>query len=136
MDTIELPSKRYLEVKMAPFSKGTKLYKTIAKELTTVNIQLSSLNLQQLMGEDINSIKNAIFGLVGSDALELALFDVMKHSRINDEIITKDSFEAEETRGDYLVCAWEVAKFNLVPFFKNLELFSKASLPIPSDGQK
>lgn len=117
---IQLKSGAMLELKMAPFSKGTKLFKVIAAELKGVEIELGDIG--NLGSRDINSLKNVVFQLIGSDALESAFFDVAQHSLHNGQKIIRATFEPEDARGDYLSTAWEVIKFNIAPFLSGLDL--------------
>ena len=123
-DQITLKSGAMLELKMAPFAKGTKLFKVIASELKGVEIELGDLKMSDIGSKDINSLKNVFFQLIGSDALEAAFFDVAGHSLHDGQRITRTTFEPEKTRGDYLPTAWEVIKFNVAPFFSGLDLSS------------
>ncbi len=129
---ITLKSGHTLVLGMASFSAGTKLFKTVANELKEAEVDLSSLDLKELAGKDVNSIKNAVFQLLGSDALEAAVFECMTKSTLQGSKITRDSFAPEDMRGDYLPVAWEVIKFNLAPFFSNLDLSSSTSAKLPA----
>lgn len=132
--TIDLPSGTRLEIQVAPFSVGTKLYKTIANELKTVSIG-ANLDLAQLGQMDVNDLKGALFQLLGSDALEQAVFDCFKYTVYNGEKgVTRATFEAEDARGDYLPAAWEVIRVNVTPFFKSLgSLLSAFAAPTSND---
>ena len=120
---------------MAPFSAGMKLFKTIANELKQADIEITTLDLKQIAGSDINAIKNAIFQLLGSDSLELAFYDCAIKSTIDGQKITRATFEPENMRGDFLPVAWEVIKFNLLPFFANLDFKSLGSEPAKASAQ-
>lgn len=133
--TITLASGSTLEVQIAPFSTGTKLYKTIANELKTVDVG-GSLSLSQLGSLGLNDAKAAIFQLMGSDALEAAVFECMKFCLYNGEKISRATFEEVDARGDFLPCAWEVVKLNVSPFFKNLDLSSMVQGKPKSSGQR
>lgn len=121
---------------VAPFSDGMKLFKTIARELKLVDIELGDLDVTKLAGKDINSIKNVVFQLVGSDAVEACVFDCLKRCTLNGQRITKETFEDESARGDFLPCAWEVIKINLRPFVSGLNLSFSASVAPQADAQK
>jgi hypothetical protein len=130
---ITLKSGAILELKMAPFSSGMKLFKTIANELKGVDVELGGLDLKEIGSKDINSLKNVIFQLLGSDAIEACFFDCAKHSLHEGQKISRLTFEPENARGDYLPVAWEVIKFNIAPFFSGLDLSSLTkSKPKPS----
>jgi len=133
MDTeITLKSGAMLELKAASFSAGMKLFKTIAAELKGVDIELGGLDLKEVGAKDINSLKNVIFQLLASDAIEAAFFDCAKKSLHNGQSIVRMTFEPETARGDYLPVVWEVVKFNIAPFFSGLDLSSLTkSKPTP-----
>ncbi len=123
-ETLALRSGRSLELGMAPFSVGMKLFKVIANELKLVDVDLGSLDLSKIAGKDINTLKNAILQLLGSDALEAAVFACMEKCLLEGQRVTRQTFEPEDMRGDFLPVAWEVIKFNLSPFFSSLGLSS------------
>jgi len=108
-----------------------RLFKTLANELKQVDVKLESLNLETLKGSDVNAIKNALFQLLGSDNVERAVADCMARCLYRGVKITPATFEPEDARPDYFPVAWEVVKFNLAPFFKNLDLSSMTS-PAPA----
>lgn len=130
-----LKSGAVLELQMAPFAVSMRLFKTIANELKAVDIHLDGISFKEIKNTDINGIKNAVFQLLGSDAVETALKSCMERCLYNGLKITPDIFENPEARADYLVVAWEVTKFNLAPFFKSLDLSSMASPKAPGKDQ-
>lgn len=130
-ESVTLKSGRKLELAIAPFSIGMRLFKTAANELKQVDVQLESLDFQKIAASDVNSIKNVIFQLLGSDALESAVFSCMERCLLDGVKITKSTFEDQDVRADYLPVAWEVIKLNLAPFFKNLDLSSSMPKPAP-----
>jgi len=128
-DPIELKSGRVLAIGLAPFSVANKLLKTIARELASVSfdMDLGNVDLASIKPRDINTLKNAAFQLLQSDAVEAALSECMKRCTYEEQKITPATFETEDARADYLPVAWEVMKANLTPFFKNLALPSLGS---------
>lgn len=121
---ITLKSGAMLELHMASFADGMKLFKVIVNEVKQVDVDLSGLDVQGLAGKDLNSIKNLIFQLLGSDAVEQAFYQCAAKSLHNGQKITKATFEPTESRGDFLPTAWEVIKLNIAPFFSGLDLSS------------
>ena len=129
-EPITLKSGAILILGTPSFAHGMKLFKVIVNELKLVDLDLSTLDLRAFAGKDINSLKNAIFPLLGSDALENAIFDCAMKSTYNSMKITRDTFTPDEARADYLPVAWEVIKHTLRPFFVNLDLsFLSADKP-------
>jgi hypothetical protein len=119
---------------LPPFSSRTKLYKTLCSELLTVDVKLESLDLNKLAGTDVNTFKNLIFKLIGSDAFERAIFECAKKSQYNGRPINPDLFESEEATEDWFPVAWEVAKAVILPFAKNLALSSLTSAKESSES--
>lgn len=136
MNEIQLNSGAVLAVSIAPFSSSKKLLNVVMQELKDVDLELENLDLANFASQDINTLKNAICQLLGSENLERAVFECMAKCTYNGSRIVKDTFEPEEARADYLPCAWEVIKANLRPFFKNLDLSLLASAPAPSENPK
>jgi hypothetical protein len=136
MNEILLKSGAVLVVNMAPFSASNKLLKVVMRELKTVDLELENLDLAKIATQDINTLKNAICQLLASDALEQSVFECMAKCTYNGSRVVKETFEPEDSRGDYLPCAWEVIKANLRPFFSGLDLSSLGSGQPPSDDRK
>jgi hypothetical protein len=126
--TITLSSGAVLELKMAPFVSGTKLMKVVSAELKAANIDLAKIVSKDNEKELPNILKDAFFQCISSDALQSAFFECAGRSLHNGEKITPATFESSETRGDYLPTAWEVIKFNLLPFVQGLGLSSLTSV--------
>ncbi len=135
-DPIKLKSGADLQVGVAPFADGMRLLKTVARELAAVNFDLDLVNFSELSGKDINVLKNAVFQLIQSDAVEAALMKCAAKSHYNGHTILPNTFEDANARQDYLPVAWEVMKANLRPFFAGLDLSSLASAPAPSSDQR
>lgn len=121
-DEMTLKSGNTVTLGMASFADGMRLFKVLVSELKLVDIDLTSLaDVGALAGKDINSIKNVLLQVLGSEALEQAVFKCAERSLYNGQRITRTSFEDEQARGDFFEVAWEVMRFNLSPFFKNLD---------------
>ena len=135
-DPITLKSGSTLEIGIASFASGNRLMKTVARELAAVSFDFNLSNFSDLSGQDINVLKNAVFQLLQSDALEAALMECAKKSLYNGEKITPQTFEPEDARQDYMPVAWEVMKANLSPFFKGLDLSSLTSAKPSSNAPK
>ncbi len=120
MDPITLPSGATLEVAIAPFAAGNRLMKTVARELSVVKFDFEVKSLSELMAQDINVLKNILFQLIQSDALDAAVQECMKKCLYNGERITSATFESESARPDYVPVVGEVMVANLRPFFAGL----------------
>lgn len=119
-DPITLPSGRSLVVNVAPFSIGKNLFKTLARELLAVRLDLDITKIKSVGDLDVNVLKDALLQVIASDSIEACFFACAEKCLIEGQKITKDSFEHETARQDYLPVAWEVMKANLTPFFKGL----------------
>jgi len=135
-EKLTLKSGATLDLQMAPFAVSMKLVKALANELKLVNLQLEGLSIEKLKNSGVEGIKNAVLQLLGSDALELALKPCLERCLYNGTKITPETFENPQIREDYLPVAWEVMKFNVGPFFKNLGLSSLTSVSPTGEGQR
>ncbi|AWI10313.1 hypothetical protein [Ereboglobus luteus] len=134
---ITLPSGATLEVQIASFATGNSLFKTLCRELKNSGVLATSgLALANLAGKDISIIVGPVLQAAGSDDVEHCLWECFKTCLYNNTRITRETFEPEEARGDYLKAAWEVLKTNLAPFFKGIDWKSLAASNAVSKGQK
>jgi hypothetical protein len=132
----ELPSGRTLVVSIAPFPAASKLRKIIAAELLKVEINVGKLDLnldiKNLDPRALNTLKNVVCLLLSSDAVEAGFFECAARCTIDGAAIKRDSFDHEQSRQDFIPCAWEVIRANLAPFFASLDLSSLTSAPAKS----
>ena len=137
-ENVTLKSGRVLILDVAPFKDARQLSKVVCRELSAINIDLGTASFKGLsLDSDVgallsnpgalSTIKNVFAQLLASDALEKAIFDCAIRCTLNDNKVTIDAFEAPNMRGDFLPVAWEVMRFNLAPFFANLNLSSLTS---------
>lgn len=116
-----------VEIQMASWDVCNRLLKSVMREVETVKIGLGLgngvKNLAELeVNEEIlNTIKDVAARLIASDAVESILWECFKTVTYRGKRITsRETFEPEEARGDYLPIAKEVLVYNLAPFFKSL----------------
>lgn len=139
--TTNLLSGAELTLQAPPFGVASKLFKTVARELLAVKIDITvnPSKLKDLLEREapMNDLKNVLCGLAGSDAVEAALWECMRRCSYNGVAIepTK-TFEDEQAREDYLAAAWEVMRFSLLPFFKGLLFASSTLAPDAGSSQK
>lgn len=129
-EKVALPSGASLELKDPPFESSMKLLTVVANEaklLTTglkvdINFASDPQALARLLAQDlpIDLIKNAVCQLVASESVRAAMLECMGRCLYNGQSATLASFEPRNARQDYLLAAWEVMKFNLLPFFAGL----------------
>lgn len=123
---VSLPSGAELEMTLAPFLEGERLFSATAECLKSVKME--GLNTDDLTAS-FESIKGAVLACLTSKELKEALLACLKRCTYNGQRITSwDIFEDINAREDYLAVCWEVVKFNLTPFTKNL--FSKFSMSL------
>lgn len=122
-----LDSGAVLNVTMAPFKDGNDLRKAVLRELETVRISfdLDIGKVKEIFtkgggDEVVNAIKNLILKLASSEEIEARVWKCLERATYDNVKITKETFEPEAARGDYLIVLKEVLWFNLSPFFKNL----------------
>lgn len=121
---VSLPSGAELELTLAPFTEGERLFTAAAECLKSVKVD-ASMDIEDA-SQSINSLKDGILSCLTSRQLKEAILACLKRCTYNKQRITSwDIFEDANARQDYLAVCWEVVKFNLTPFTKNL--FSKFS---------
>lgn len=127
-----LESGAVLDMTMAPFVEGHRLFKAVAKELKAVHIQANG----QAEGA-LNAIKDIVASLVSSDEVESALWACMGRAAWNGRKAEPGLFEDEKAREDFLIIQKEVLLFNLGPFQKSLKsMFSDVSSLLMLNIQK
>lgn len=131
MEEKKLSSGAVISLQIAAFDDSVSLLDELLLELVGVPLAgFSPEKLEELFGEDITALKDAIFRLIASKKVRAVLFICMgscKYQGPRESIatrITKDTFEKEENRADFLPVAMEVATLNVRPFFRNLEFSS------------
>lgn len=123
---VSLPSGATLEMTLAPFLEGERLFSATAECLKSV--KADGLNTEDITAS-FDSLKNAVLACITSKDLKEALLACLKRCTYNGQRITSwDIFEDINAREDYLSVCWEVVKFNLTPFTRNL--FSKFSMSL------
>lgn len=125
-----LESGAVLEVTMAPFEDAEALLEAVMQETESIQINLGAdfgsfedfLAQGGIKTELINTVKNAVCRILGSRKVKDAIWICMKRATYNGLKITRETFEPEQSRADYITIAKEVLWFNLSPFFKSLAL--------------
>lgn len=121
---VSLPSGAELEITLAPFMEGERLFTATAECLKSVKVD-GSTKVEDLTS-NINGLKDAFLSCLTSPAMKDAILACLKRCTYNRQRITSwDVFDNIDARQDYLAVCWEVVKFNLTPFTKSL--FSKLS---------
>ena len=115
-----LDSGAVLEVSMSPFEVSHGLLKAVMKETEGINITDKD--------NVINVIKNFAARIIYSESIQTALWLCMERATYNNIKISKDLFEDEKIRGDYLTVVKEVMVYNLSPFLKSLKFQSSEQL--------
>lgn len=113
-----LDSKAVVQINMAPFGVSHRLLQAVMREVGVVRLS---------EGEQ-EFAKNIVVRLISSPEVESILWECMGRCLYNGQKITKDTFESEQNRGDYLVVSKEVLEVNLIPFLSNLGSLLKTTL--------
>lgn len=117
-EIIDLESGAKLEITLAPFLEGERLFSAVADCLKKVNID-GNKEVEDYM--NINNLKDAFLTCISSKELKDAIIQCAKRCTYNGQRITSwDFFEDVNVRQDYLPVCWEICKFNLLPFTRNL----------------
>lgn len=110
----KLESGAEIEVTLASFPEGHRLFKVVAKELQGLDLA-------------IGTVQNLALKLISSEEIEAALWPCMARGVYNNsQKIVPSLFEDPAIRCDFLEIAKEVMVFNLTPFSKNVGLLSSA----------
>lgn len=121
---MKLQSGADVEIQMASFDVCNRLLKAVMKEIEGVPVSLglkgAGIDASKMTDEALNTIKSVVARLISSDKIEPVLWECMSTVLYNGTRVTKDTFEPEGARADYLPLAKEVLVHNLGPFFKNL----------------
>lgn len=121
---VSLPSGAELEMTLAPFMEGERLFTATAECLKGVKVD-GNADVNDLTS-NLNSLKDAFLSCLTSQAMKDAILACLKRCTYNKQRITSwDIFDDVNAREDYLAICWEVVKFNLTPFTRSL--FSKLS---------
>lgn len=119
-----LGSGAQLEIQVPTFEDAHRLYKAMMEVLGGVSFNNDDLIV-------------LISKLSTSEKVEAALWPCMARCTYNNTKITKDLFEDELIREDFLVVSKEVLTFCLRPFFKSLgSLLPKLPGLVDTDSQK
>ena len=127
--TITLASGKELEMTMQSFSIASSMFKVLSRELKEVNLKGDvDVNFKKVFSpkhkikdDEINLIKDIFLTVSSCNEFEQMIFECFKKCLYEKKKVVMSLFdEDEEARADYLEMAWEVGKFNLSPFFKNL----------------
>lgn len=109
---MKLPSGAELKITLSDFETSKALYQAIADECK--NIKMNPKD------EVENLVKDLACVALSSKKIEECLWKCMERATYNSVKITKETFEPEQTRDDYLAVCMEVARVNVLPFMKSL----------------
>lgn len=116
---VSLPSGAELEMTLAPFMEGERLFAATAECLKSVKVD-GNADVKDLTS-NLNSLKDMFLSCLTSQAMKDAILACLKRCTYNKQRITSwDIFDDVKAREDYLAVCWEVCKFNLAPFMKSL----------------
>lgn len=125
-----LESGAELDVTLSSFSVCNKLKNVVVQELESIKFDIGDGKIENLFEsefgpEAVNTFKNLICRIISSEKIEEAIWPCMDRATYKGVKITRETFENEDARQDYLPVFKEVLWLNLRPFFKSLNsLFS------------
>lgn len=125
---INLPSGAKLEITLAPFGVAHALHKAVLRELKALKVSDNDVI-------DVNLWKDLLCTLLSSDKVEECMWECLKRVLYDGQKVTRDTFESEQARGDFLTVCFEVGKANLLPFVKSLYAEYGHLLSKPKKGQ-
>lgn len=141
---ITLDSGAKLEVQMASFANAHRLLKAFAHEAEQVKLNIGVtqvtagelLKMKNLTPDTYDMLKNFIARMIGSEELEAALWPCMQVVLYNSKPVSRETFEKEDARQDFLPVMREVLMANLIPFGAGLGSLLKAAEPVNTASQK
>lgn len=115
MDNLKkkLTSGAEIDITLAPFLIGHRLFKAVASELKSLDLNEDSVQKMSML-------------LVSSETIEEALWPCLARGTYNGVKITPELFENMNVRSDFLEVIKEVLAYNLAPFSKGIGSLSKA----------
>lgn len=127
-----------LTLSVAEFPVAFKLFQIICREIKAAGVDISGIDLKNLGGTDVNSVKDGILHLLASESLADQVLTCAKPCLIEreggiPEGVKSQTFNAEDMRGDFFLIAWEVIKANVGPFFEQMIDF-KSLIPGAAKG--
>lgn len=118
-EKVSLPSGAELEMTLAPFLEGERLLSAVGECIKDVKVDAGT-EVDDL-ASNINNIKDMFVSCLTSQKVKDAILACLKRCSYNGQRITSwDIFDDVKAREDYFSVCWEVVKFNLTPFMKNL----------------
>lgn len=138
----KLTSGADLEVTPSSFQDAHKLFKATMRELEKVRIELgagvkaSALLETELTDEVLNTIKNVVTRLAGSEEVEAALWPCMERALWKNRKCNALLFDDPQAREDFLEVAREVLLFNLRPFLRGLGSKFSGVLGLDTEARK
>lgn len=121
---IILDENNALELDYANWGQVMDLIKVIATILKNNNINIGLDKLLNGNIDNIDGLLNSIFPIicdaVSNNDLIKCIFVCAENSLINGERINKEYFEYIENRPYFFKTMFEIIKFNLLPFFKQV----------------
>ena len=118
-EKVSLPSGAELEMTLAPFMEGERLFSATAECLKGVKVD-GNADVSDLTS-NLNNLKDMFLSCLTSQDMKDAILACLKRCTYNKQRITSwDIFDDVKAREDYLAVCWEVVKFNLTPFTKSL----------------
>jgi len=140
---IVLESGARLEVQMASFVNAHRLLKAFAVEVEKVKLNIGVtqntgdiMKLKNLTPETYDMLKNFVARMIASEELGKAIDGCMSVVLYNDKPVSRETFEKEEARQDFLPVMREVLMVNLLPFGAGLGSMLKAAVPVNTADQK
>lgn len=108
-----LPSGAELDITIADFDDAHNLFQSFLRESSNLGVNSTTFT------DNLLAVK-----LLSSKEFSQCIWPCMQKATYNKVKISKDLFENEKAREDYVIIAKEVMEFNLTPFFKSLGLKS------------
>ena len=125
---VDLQSGAKLNMTLGGFEETHRLLQAVTKEIEGVKLAagLSGIDFKNfdsdmpVTGELLDVIKTLVARVIYSQEIMACLWPCMARSERNGIRVTKELFDDERAREDFLPIVREVMVYNLAPFLKNL----------------
>lgn len=138
MNTVTLKSGNTLQIQPAEFPVAWELTQASFREFGQGISGLCLTSTKEILQKDFSPAEliAAVMKLIASREIYKLLWPCFASCLYNDEKITPATFEGEKSRSDFLPCAVELFKANVLPFIAGLDLSSITSTGPASKGRK
>lgn len=124
---INLQSGAVLDITLLPYEEAWDISQRITKVLETIDIDIKAIDFKNPSYSDVIGFKGPLFNILSSKEVLEAAKICLTRCTYNGLKIDSMTFEARESRKDFLPVMYHVLKENISPFFEGLISFLSKS---------